>query len=490
MKDRGGCIRIVYLCGIALARDLDSCIGNHGRDELPPWLPGSSVRFQRDDRDKEPSRRALLAENKLPKPSEPFFFLKPTSSYIVEGQDVKVPAGAVVNEEVELGVIIGKSCKNVTVNEAMNYVGGYCLALDMTEANFVADSKKKGLPWTFGKGFDTACPVSRFVSVEELKDPSDVNIWLKVNGRKIQDANTSDLAFTIPELIASITRYITLEPGDLILTVGTFLHLLAAITSPLVMPHAKVVMSSVVRGFPSGGLTGPHVTEPTLITLCLKSEYCAVCLQIVWPNYCQDRHLTVRWHHSAKHTGISLPYPSQGRNVDKRRKKVRQSIPCVNETQEVEGPQPLFLAMSRIEYVPGIRAYEAAMHDKPSCADCGQEAHDTCVESTKFCFNCKGSYSACLNRDINGTVGDPLPKVLSDTCTPEESTLRPFPKSYSWNTPRSFAFVISVAEVCLLFTNVEMFTGSPPGIQPVQPGDVMEAGLGDILTINFPVKLA
>ncbi|CAG2062117.1 unnamed protein product, partial [Timema podura] len=82
-----------------------------------------------------------------------------------------------------------------------------------------ADSQKKGLPWTFGKGFDTACPVSRFVSVEELKDPSDVNIWLKVNGRKIQDANTSDLAFTIPELIASITRYITLEPGDLILTV-------------------------------------------------------------------------------------------------------------------------------------------------------------------------------------------------------------------------------------------------------------------------------
>nr|CAD7194106.1 unnamed protein product [Timema douglasi] len=162
--------------------------------------------------------QALLAEKKLPKPSEPFFFLKPTSSYIVEGQDVKVPAGAVVNEEVELGVIIGKSCKNVTVNEAMNYVGGHCLALDMTEANLVADSQKKGLPWTFGKGFDTACPVSRFVSVEELKDPSDVNIWLKVNGRKIQDANTSDLAFTIPELIASITRYITLEPGDLILT--------------------------------------------------------------------------------------------------------------------------------------------------------------------------------------------------------------------------------------------------------------------------------
>nr|CAD7430211.1 unnamed protein product [Timema monikensis] len=186
----------------------------------------------------------------------------------------------------------------------------------------LADSQKKGLPWTFGKGFDTACPVSRFVSVEELKDPSDVNIWLKVNGRKIQDANTSDLAFTIPELIASISRYITLEPGDLILTV--------------------IVKTDILL---SAGTILP------------------------------------------KHTAISLPDPSQGRNVDKRRKQVRQSSPCVNETQEVEGSQPLFLVMSRVEY------------------------------------------------------GENLKHVLPNTCTPEESTSRPFPKSYLWNTPRSLALV-------------------------------------------------
>nr|CAD7441802.1 unnamed protein product [Timema bartmani] len=356
-------------------------------------------------------KRALLAEKKLPKPSEPFFFLKPTSSYIVEGQDIKVPAGAVVNEEVELGVIIGKSCKSVTVNEAMNYVGGYCLALDMTEANFVADSQKKGLPWTFGKGFDTACPVSRFVSVEELKDPSDVNIWLKVNGRKIQDANTSDLAFTIPELIASITRYITLEPGDLILTgttleltcrpnictqvleikVGTFLHLLAAITSPLAMPHAKVVMSSTVWGSPSEGLTGPHVTEPTWITLCLQSEYCAGCLQIT--NILLSAGTVL-----PKHTGISMPNHSQGRNVDKRWKQVKQSSPCVNETQEVEGPQPLFLVMSRVEDDENPKQVHVSdpVHPEPPVSE---EVYAFPAEIGVPCPFCEGLDTALVFKD-------------------------------------------------------------------------------------------
>ncbi|KAJ8897741.1 hypothetical protein PR048_003091 [Dryococelus australis] len=75
-----------------------------------------------------------------------------------------------------------------------------------------------GRPWTFGKGFDTACPVSRFVSLDEVKDPGNVNIWCKVNGKEVQNANTSDLAFSIPEMIAHITKYITLEPDDLILT--------------------------------------------------------------------------------------------------------------------------------------------------------------------------------------------------------------------------------------------------------------------------------
>ncbi|XP_063235436.1 acylpyruvase FAHD1, mitochondrial isoform X2 [Bacillus rossius redtenbacheri] len=100
----------------------------------------------------------------------------------------------------------------------MRYVGGYCLALDMTEVNLTDAAIKTGRPWTFGKGFDTACPVSRFVGADELKDPGDTEIWCRVNGAEVQRASTSDLAFSVPEMIAHITKYVTLEPGDLLLT--------------------------------------------------------------------------------------------------------------------------------------------------------------------------------------------------------------------------------------------------------------------------------
>ncbi|XP_063235653.1 acylpyruvase FAHD1, mitochondrial-like isoform X2 [Bacillus rossius redtenbacheri] len=157
---------------------------------------------------------ALLAEKNLPKPSQPVLFLKPTSSYITEGQDIKIPPGFLIKEEVELGVIIGTKCRNVSPDSAMSYVGGYCLALDMTEVNLMMcgglprsqdEAKRKGLPWTFAKGFDTACPVSRLLSPEELGDPHDVRIWSRVNGRPVQDASTSDLVFRVPELLAAIT---------------------------------------------------------------------------------------------------------------------------------------------------------------------------------------------------------------------------------------------------------------------------------------------
>lgn len=74
------------------------------------------------------------------------------------------------------------------------------------------------MPWTLGKGFDTACPVSRFVSREEIKDPNNVQIWCKVNGEMRQNETTSDMVFPIESLISHISQYMTLEPGDLILT--------------------------------------------------------------------------------------------------------------------------------------------------------------------------------------------------------------------------------------------------------------------------------
>lgn len=79
-------------------------------------------------------------------------------------------------------------------------------------------ARKTGLPWCVGKGFDTACPVSRFISKEELPDPNNVQLWVSVNDQKRQEGNTNDLIFSIPRLISFISQFMTLEPNDLILT--------------------------------------------------------------------------------------------------------------------------------------------------------------------------------------------------------------------------------------------------------------------------------
>ncbi|PSN46015.1 Acylpyruvase FAHD1 [Blattella germanica] len=177
---------------------------------------------------------SLLKERNLPLPKEPVIFLKPTSSYITEGQSIEaickqiihlqIPQNFEVNEEVELGVIIGKKCKKIQESHALNYVGGYCLALDLTETRLMVgfkpfkEIKAKGLPWTFGKGFDTACLVSRFLTCEEIGDPNNVQIWLKINGTMKQNENTSDMVFSVESLVSYVSQYMTLEPGDLILT--------------------------------------------------------------------------------------------------------------------------------------------------------------------------------------------------------------------------------------------------------------------------------
>ncbi|XP_046385112.1 acylpyruvase FAHD1, mitochondrial [Ischnura elegans] len=162
--------------------------------------------------------KSLLLERNLPMPKTPIVFLKPTSSYITSGKDIEIPKGFKVNEEVELGVVIGHKCKKVAVEKAFDYVAGYCIALDLTETVQLVDVRKNGHPWTFVKGFDTACPVSHFVPMQMVPDPHNVQLWCKVNGKTVQDGNTSEMIFNIPEIISHVSRCMTLEPGDLIIT--------------------------------------------------------------------------------------------------------------------------------------------------------------------------------------------------------------------------------------------------------------------------------
>ncbi|XP_055547658.1 acylpyruvase FAHD1, mitochondrial [Wyeomyia smithii] len=164
--------------------------------------------------------KEILRLTNASKPDNPVIFFKPISTLISSDESaIKVPkVFGKINYEAELGVIIGKSCKNVSPDQAMNYVAGYCLALDMTGMDFIVDARPKGLPWCLGKGFDTSTPVSRFISPEELGDPSNVRVWCKVNDQMKQDDSTRNLIFTIQELISYTSKYMSLEENDLILT--------------------------------------------------------------------------------------------------------------------------------------------------------------------------------------------------------------------------------------------------------------------------------
>lgn len=152
-------------------------------------------------------------------PTEPLFFLKPSTAYVREGSPIVRPYYChKLHHEVELGVVIGKRAQAVPQEHAMDHVAGYALCLDMTARDTQEECKQKGLPWTLAKGFNTSCPVSDFVPKEKVPDPHQLKVWLKVNGELRQEGDTSSMIFSIPYIISYISGIITLEEGDVILT--------------------------------------------------------------------------------------------------------------------------------------------------------------------------------------------------------------------------------------------------------------------------------
>lgn len=123
--------------------------------------------------------------------------------------------------EVELALVMGRTVIDLPPDDeqaALECVSGYCVSIDMTARNLQDEAKKKGLPWTAAKGFDTFLPVSNFISKEMIKDPHYVELWLNVNGEKRQRDKTSLMLFRIPRILSEISRVMTLEEGDLVLT--------------------------------------------------------------------------------------------------------------------------------------------------------------------------------------------------------------------------------------------------------------------------------
>ncbi len=156
-------------------------------------------------------------ESNLPIPTEPMMFMKPLPSLTGPNDQVMLPKNSTHSDwEVELGVIIGKTCRYVDKAEAMDHVAGYVLANDVSER---FNQKQRGTQWSKGKGHDTFCPVGPWlVTPDEIGDPQDLAMSLDVNGERMQTGNTKTMIFAIDELIAYVSEYVTLEPGDLLIT--------------------------------------------------------------------------------------------------------------------------------------------------------------------------------------------------------------------------------------------------------------------------------
>ena len=151
-------------------------------------------------------------------PAEPVLFMKPATS-VIGGGTVRIPGySRECHYEVELALLIGKTARNVSPEQALEYLAGYGVAIDMTLRDVQERLKAKGLPWEIAKGFDGACPLSDFVPAAEVADPHNLTLRLCVNGEVRQNGTTADMIRRVPLIIAYISNIFTLEPGDVILT--------------------------------------------------------------------------------------------------------------------------------------------------------------------------------------------------------------------------------------------------------------------------------
>ena len=156
-------------------------------------------------------------ETKAKIPSEPIIFFKSTTALCGPNDDVIIPKNSTKTDwEVELAVVVGRKASYVDEAEALDYVAGYCLHNDISEREFQLERNGQ---WVKGKSCDTFAPLGPFVATQdEIADINNLRLWLTVNGKKMQDSNTSNLIFKIPFLVSYISQFMTLLPGDVIST--------------------------------------------------------------------------------------------------------------------------------------------------------------------------------------------------------------------------------------------------------------------------------
>ena len=156
-------------------------------------------------------------ESNLPIPTEPVMFMKALSSLTGPNDEVMIPKDSTHTDwEVELGVVIGRTCRYVEEDDALAHVAGFTVANDVSER---FNQKERGSQWSKGKGHDTFCPVGPWlVTPDEVADCQDLDMFLDVNGERMQTGNTRTMIFDVKQIISYVSRYITLYPGDLLIT--------------------------------------------------------------------------------------------------------------------------------------------------------------------------------------------------------------------------------------------------------------------------------
>jgi fumarylpyruvate hydrolase len=153
-----------------------------------------------------------------PDKEPPFFFQKNPDNLVIDGTFPYPPGTSDVHHEIELLAFLGKGGESIAVDEALDHVFGYAVGLDMTRRDLQGEAKKLGRPWEVGKAFEFSAPCGEVVPAAEIGHPQAGAIWLKVNGKTVQEGDLNQMIWKVPETIAYLSGLFRLAPGDVIMT--------------------------------------------------------------------------------------------------------------------------------------------------------------------------------------------------------------------------------------------------------------------------------
>lgn len=217
----------------AFGEDYDEgFFGNGGLSRLETWLTTNQDKCPKVSQETRlgpplarPSKIVCVglnyaqhaAESGMAVPKEPVLFFKATSAIVGPNDDLIIPKGSEKTDwEVELSIVIGEKASYVSEADAFKHIAGYVLHNDYSERAFQLEKEGQ---WCKGKSCDTFAPIGPFIATkDEIKDPNNLDLWLKLNGETVQHSNTSDFIFNIQEVVSYISQYMTLLPGDIIST--------------------------------------------------------------------------------------------------------------------------------------------------------------------------------------------------------------------------------------------------------------------------------